>query len=647
MMFRWLTAIAILFASILPSVAQAQDYKSFYFTEWNSDINITSDGDAVIDEYFGISFTGSFSWFTRDIATPGGMTISDITVYDHLNNVDVTDLSEIVDSGYATSVTVNHNSTDIERYWTISYTAHNVINNYSTWDELYWNAVPDARGVAMYNVSADVHLPQPVNTNELQQRLFSGAYGTLDEVQSYWIEDQDTLHYEGYALGDYDNFTIVAGFPKGSVPDPPRVHISSDPDYADVIIKQGSKEVYTGVTPLTLYVGDSEDVPEGELTVIVSNVGYSPYEQTFTTPEQGDMYIDTKLQITWWYGLLAVLLLLLVIGYFLSPVLYFGVLFLRWRRKGRDPLGRKTIIPQYEPYREMKPGIVGTVIDETVDLEDISSTVVDLAIKGVMKIIEKRKGSYEFELLHKKYSNDKTLVEYERELLDIFFSKGKKTNVKLSSLRYKFANHLPDLREMMYTQAVDDGWFVSSPDKVRKKYRRIGWILTVVGLAGTFLYFLGLPILAYGIITLLFSKTMPKRTQEGVHATEWSKGLKMYLHHAERYRLQNLTPEIFERMLPYAMVFGVEKDWAKNFEELYLHEPDWYSGYSGADMFAIGMFTDNLSGAMVKTMTTTMTAVRSSSTSGSYSGAAGGSSGFSSGGGFYGGGYGGGGFSAG
>ena len=46
-------------------------------------------------------------------------------------------------------------------------------------------------------------------------------------------------------------------------------------------------------------------------------------------------------------------------------------------------------------------------------------------------------------------------------------------------------------------------------------------------------------------------------------------------------RLQNLTPELFERYLPYAMIFGIEKKWAKAFEAMHLSPPQWYatSGY--------------------------------------------------------------------
>ena len=59
-------------------------------------------------------------------------------------------------------------------------------------------------------------------------------------------------------------------------------------------------------------------------------------------------------------------------------------------------------------------------------------------------------------------------------------------------------------------------------------------------------------------------------------------GFKLYLQTAERYRLQNLTPATFEKFLPYAMIFGVEKKWAKAFDSLNVPQPSWYVGtYAG------------------------------------------------------------------
>jgi len=50
--------------------------------------------------------------------------------------------------------------------------------------------------------------------------------------------------------------------------------------------------------------------------------------------------------------------------------------------------------------------------------------------------------------------------------------------------------------------------------------------------------------------------------------------------------------KLYEKLLPYAMLFGVEKAWIKEFAGLYDAQPDWYSG-SGA--FNAGYFAGSLS----------------------------------------------------
>lgn len=97
-----------------------------------------------------------------------------------------------------------------------------------------------------------------------------------------------------------------------------------------------------------------------------------------------------------------------------------------------------------------------------------------------------------------------------------------------------------------------------------------------------------------GAIIVLFAVLMPQRTRKGVVAKDTLLGLKMYMDVAEKDRIAMLqspkspyvlktdalekTVELFEKLLPFAMILGVEKNWAKQFEQIYTTPPDWYSG---------------------------------------------------------------------
>lgn len=77
-----------------------------------------------------------------------------------------------------------------------------------------------------------------------------------------------------------------------------------------------------------------------------------------------------------------------------------------------------------------------------------------------------------------------------------------------------------------------------------------------------------------------FIRFEARLTPEGAVLREDWLGFKMYLETAEKYRLQNLTPETFEKYLPYAIIFGVEKKWGRAFDPINMPPPSWYSSTS-------------------------------------------------------------------
>jgi uncharacterized membrane protein len=130
-----------------------------------------------------------------------------------------------------------------------------------------------------------------------------------------------------------------------------------------------------------------------------------------------------------------------------------------------------------------------------------------------------------------------------------------------------------------------------------------------------------------GLIFLVFSFFMPKRTKKGMEALWKIKGFKLYMKTAEQHRQQFYEKEnIFEKFLPYAIVFGMTKLWIKKMEEIYgkeyfsTYHPAWYVG-AEAISFDASVFESQLS-----SITSAIGSISSSS-----SGSAGG--GFSGGGG--------------
>ena len=70
------------------------------------------------------------------------------------------------------------------------------------------------------------------------------------------------------------------------------------------------------------------------------------------------------------------------------PFWTLAVMFTLWWYKGRDPDPGISVAPMYEPPAGMSPAEAGTLLDDTIHPRDITSTLVDLAVRGFVKIEE-------------------------------------------------------------------------------------------------------------------------------------------------------------------------------------------------------------------------------------------------------------------
>src|SRR6185312_4497437 len=137
--------------------------------------------------------------------------------------------------------------------------------------------------------------------------------------------------------------------------------------------------------------------------------------------------------------------------------------------------------------------------------------------------------------------------------------------------------------------------------------------------------------LVSGLIVFLFSSYMPARTTAGARTLERLLGFEEFLSRVEKEHYERVvkTPEMFERYLPFAMAFGVERKWARAFQNIYREPPKWYVG-SNASAFDFDSFSHSMSDLSSRAGSAMASSPRSSSGSGFSSG---GSSGGGSGGG--------------
>lgn len=451
-----------------------------------------------------------------------------------------------------------------KKIYVINYLIQRAVNFFPDHDELYWNATGNKWLIPIEKANTKIILPVGVGEEDFKSDCYVGAYGGSQKCNFSISEENGKavfLYSSPSMLSAGEGLTVVAGFSKSIVKKPP------------------------------LYLN---------LLYVIK-----------------DNYI------------------------LFLPIAVFAFLFYRWRRYGKDPAGAWTIIAQFDAPENLTPLEVGTLFDERVNNKDVSAQIVYYASKGYLKIkkIKEKKiifSSEDYEL-EKLRDFESITNDFDKKLLNSIFESKEK--VKLDDLENKFYKNLAEVKKKAYESVVEKGYFAKNPNVVRTVYLVIGIIVFFISVFITGIYgALGTASgIISGIIIIVFSFIMPKKTKRGALAKDHISGLKLYMSVTEKDRMKfhmspekvdilkgesNRNPDLFEKLLPFAMVLGVEEEWAKKFADIYKNPPSWYEDTTGVP-FSASMFTSSMS-SFSNSASTSMASSPSS--------ASGGGSGFSGGG---------------
>jgi uncharacterized membrane protein YgcG len=333
----------------------------------------------------------------------------------------------------------------------------------------------------------------------------------------------------------------------------------------------------------------------------------------------------------------------------LIPVPIFIAMFAMWRLVGRDPKDLPIAV-QYEPPDGLTPAEAGTLVDQSADMRDVTATVVDLAVRGHLKIEERdeaavlglfKRREYVFHRLEP--TGAAPLQPHEQQVLGGIFANAK-SEVGLSELQNRFYKYLPGVKNRIFERLVSLGLYRSRPDKVWGRWATgavvvAGLIFGIGSALGARLQLTPVPFMvaavASGLIVFAFGRIMPARTTAGARMLEHLLGFEEFLTRVEKERFERVvkTPEMFERYLPFAMAFGVERNWAKAFQDIYREPPRWYAGPNPLG-FNLDGFSTRLADLSNRAGSVMTSAPRSSSGSGFSGGSSGGGSGGGGGGGW-------------
>lgn len=322
--------------------------------------------------------------------------------------------------------------------------------------------------------------------------------------------------------------------------------------------------------------------------------------------------------------------------------------------------------PQYNDGTVFSPAETGFIVDNKIDHRELTATIIHLAQRGFLKIKENEDQNFSFIRLKDVESTE--LRDFEKEVMEALFRDGVDTasldETQIKTLENQISNlkkfnkifkipYVSDIENQL--NRVGQGDLTEVTDKELKKsktlfgkivkfnksvedeivtqgmYRNkptedIAKNMAFIGLGLTTLNFL------LAIVSIFFGRKNVKRTEKGIEKYSEAISLLNFLKSQdEQLNFQSQNQMFFEKLLPYAAAFGVEKIWADRFKDIALAKPDWYEGRSYTNSAFVAPLTRSIGGSMKSAYSSGMSSTRSSS--GFSSGFSGGSSGGGGGGG--------------
>lgn len=504
---------------------------------YNAGIAIQRDGSILVNERIVYNFGSSQRHgIIREIPVRLRYNGS----YDRMYRIDVRSVYADTSAGY----TVNTNGSSIsikigdpsrtvtgEHTYRIAYLVRGSLNAFADHDELYWNAVGNQWDVPIDQVTVRVSAPVAVS----RVACFSGPSGSTGSCRQAGITN-GVAHFAQTGLGPHEGLTAVVAIPKGVVAVP-----------RPMLQERWSLQRAFAVTPVS--AGASGGLL-GVLAILGAVVLARGRDRRYTvssahliggTPVQADEAVPLS---------------------------------------GHDEPPMKIAPPE-----NVRPGQAGTLLDGVANPRDVTGTIVDLAVRGYLRIEDLPPDHRHPDWRLVRLEKTGGLLDYEQILLDGLFRGGAAAR-RLSQLGSDFAGPLKQAQAALYADVAKRGWFTARPDRVRRRWFAIGGVLFVTGVAATvaaaaYSHFglIPVPVALAGLVLIGCARWMPVRTAKGTALARQLLEFRRYIttmaagqiHQADQH-------DALYDYLPYAIVFGCTKQWADMTSSLAGagRAPSWY-----------------------------------------------------------------------
>jgi hypothetical protein len=274
------------------------------------------------------------------------------------------------------------------------------------------------------------------------------------------------------------------------------------------------------------------------------------------------------------------------------PLLVFAVMVALRSARQTSPV---VVTTEYEPPPGLSAAEAGMLVDDRFDPRDVTATLIDLAVRGYLRIEVDPQSTpdhrdYILRLL-KPREQWGTLANHEQAMIFNIFYGGQWT--KLSSLRLRFSVAVPAMQTGVLNALADKGLYRMNPASAQRiRLAAIGALGFLLALSAPWLPLFRLPLPALvsfalsAAIVYFYGLRVSPKTREGMRVCGELEGFREFLNRVDRDRLERVSPQQFEKFLPYAIALGVEHHWAQTFAGIATEVPDWFQSAAGGEFDA-------------------------------------------------------------
>jgi uncharacterized membrane protein YgcG len=637
---------AALFAALIafaaaPAFAQDDEER---ITNYASDITVARNGTLTVTETIAVIATGDrikhgiyrdfpTSYTSNGVTKVVGFEVERVT----LDGSDEPYTTESIDSGERIKIgDADREVVPGAHTYTITYTTTRQIGFFDKYDELYWNVTGNFWIFGIDHASATIHLPPQAQIKQIA--AYTGAAGDRGNGATAKVLSGHDIEFDTVApLSENEGLTVAVGFNKGAVLPPTPAELRAD----FIRDNAGTVAAIAGVLILLIYYSvvwweHGRDPRRGTIIPLFAPpAGFSPAAVRYIY----GMAYDRKI--------------------FAAAIVDMAVKkFLKITQAGSTYTLTRTDTNDTADLSSDERKIASILLDgpgSSIELKQDNHTVIQQAISAVQTTLKNEDEKTYF------VTNTGWFMGGVLILIVTGLAAALLSNVPggVGALIVPFAGVVAILIFVAHWAVL--GWrtvFTGPGSRAwnifQALFMTVVAVLFVAGFGSGFFELkdaipMGVlvALTTGGVAAYIFYFLLKAPTLLGAKIRDQIDGFKMFLNTAEKDRLEMLnppqvTPEVFEKFLPYAIALDCENQWSKKFEAEAAaaaaagndsygyagYSPIWYSG-GNFTSFNSGAFAAGLGASLAASAASAATAPGSSSGSGGggFSGGGGGGGG--------------------